>query len=403
MSIQEIEIRNFRNLTEVALTLDPTLNVLYGPNGSGKTSFLEAIFFLSSGRSFRTRSIEHLTQDQLDGFSIFCRLQNEEIVTPIGAQRLRDGEGRIRVNEKEVASHVEAAKALPLLLINTDEHQLIAGGPEFRRQFMNWGMFHVEPNFHPCWQRLRQAVKQRNAILKKMGGRLEDLAPWDHELILKSKLMDEMRKVHIQHLIPHFKNFTTLLLGDMGEITVSYYSGWNEKEGLEKVLARALARDRQLGYTQYGPHRMDLNIKVGSYLAKEVLSRGQQKLLVYALRLAQGVLLREQKGKSCIYLIDDFIAELDKHKRVLVLQSLKLLEAQIFVTGVDKGELLDVIGDAPAGMFHVEHGQIQKACKATDFAYLTQASTHVIQDQGKYVENNALPEKGMKTHQFQSN
>lgn len=361
MSIREIEIQNFRNLTEVTLSLDPAFNVFYGLNGSGKTSFLEAIFFLSSGRSFRTRSTENLTQDKMEQFSIFCRLQNKEKnMIPVGTQRIRGGERRVRVAEREENSYVEAAKALPLLLINTDEHQLIAGGPEYRRQFMNWGMFHVEQNFHPCWQRLQQAIRQRNAILKKMGGEIEDLAPWDHELVLRGGLMDEMRRAYMGRLIPHFQHFAELLLGSVGEITLSYYPGWNEKEGLEKVLSRSLFRDRQLGYTQYGPHRMDLNIKAGGYLAKEVLSRGQQKLMVYALRLAQGMLLREQNNRSCIYLIDDFIAELDKQKRSLVSQSLRTLEAQVFVTGVERGELLDVMGDVSLGMFHVEQGQIKK-------------------------------------------
>lgn len=360
MSIQEIEIRNFRNLKDVALPLNSAFNVLYGLNGSGKTSFLEAIFFLSSGRSFRARSTEYLTQDKMDSFSVFCRLQSEETILPIGTQRMRSGEKRVRIDGREENSYVEAAKALPLLLINTDEHQLIVGGPEFRRQFMNWGMFHVEPNFHPCWQRLQQAVRQRNAILKKFGGHAEDLASWDRELILRGEWMDEMRRIYVERLMPHVKKFTELLLGDIGEILISYYPGWNEKEGLEKILARSFVRDQQLGYTQYGPHRMDLNIRVGGYPAKEVLSRGQQKLMVYAMRLAQGMLLREQKGKSCIYLIDDFIAELDKQKRSLVSQSLQALQAQVFVTGVEKGELLEVMEDMSASMFHVEQGRIRQ-------------------------------------------
>lgn len=342
------------------MTPSPTFNALYGFNGSGKTSFLEAIFFLSSGRSFRARSIEHLIQDQKKDFFVFCRLQDGDALVPVGAQRMRAGEKHLRIDGKAMSSHIEAAKVLPILLINVDDHQLIGGGPEFRRQFMNWGMFHVEPDFHLCWRRLQQTIRQRNAILRRADSQIDDLAPWTHELILKGKWMDEMRRVYVERLIPHFKNFIELLLKNIGEITFSYYPGWNEKEGLENVLTRSLMRDRQEGYTHYGPHRMDLNIKVDGHLAKDVLSRGQQKLVVYALRLAQGMLLQEQKNKACIYLIDDFIAELDKQKRFLVLQSLKMLRAQVFVTGVDREELLEVMGDIPSGMFHVEQGQINE-------------------------------------------
>src|SRR6185312_2453992 len=132
MSIQYIEIQNFRNLKRVELELDLAFNVLYGFNGSGKSSFLEAIFFLSLGRSFRARSVDHLIQQNETNFSVFCQLQNNGEIKPIGTQRGKGGEKRIRVDGKEENSYLEVARCLPVLLINTDEHQLISGGPEFR-------------------------------------------------------------------------------------------------------------------------------------------------------------------------------------------------------------------------------------------------------------------------------
>lgn len=357
MSIQAVEIIHFRNLSKVTFNANPRFNILYGLNGSGKTSLLEAIFFLSSGRSFRTRSIETLIQEGKEQFTLFCKLKRGDETLTLGTQRMRYGEKRIRVNGNEKSSYIESAKILPLLLINTDEHQLIAGGPEGRRQFINWGMFHVEQNFHACWQKLQQVIKHRNAVLKNKGTE-EELAPWDQELLLSSKQIDDMRKAHLESFTPYFKHFIALLLGDIEEITLSYYSGWNEKEGLEKILRRSLFKDRLLGYTQHGPHRMELTIKVGNYLAKEVLSRGQQKLMVYALKLAQGMLLRNEKERTCTYLIDDFIAELDKQKRILVSQSLCSLNAQVFVTGIEKKELQEVTNNLSAKMFHVEQGHI---------------------------------------------
>ncbi len=358
MTIQQVEIQRFRNLSELALEPGPGFNALYGRNGSGKTSFLEALFFLSLGRSFRTRSANNLIQETAEGFSIFCRVQRERDARLLGTQRMRGGERRIRVDGKEESSYVETAKALPLLLINTDEHQLITGGPEFRRQFMSWGTFHVEPRFLPAWRRLQQILRQRNAALKRGGGSFEEIASWDRELIMASELMDELRRQYLEQLTPCVKSLIHLLLDDIGEVDFLYMPGWNEREGLERILMRSLMRDQQLGYTQYGAHRMDWIIKVGGRQAREVLSRGQQKLMVYALRLAQGLLLKNLHHQNCVYLIDDFIAELDKQKRELVVKSLKSLEAQVFVTGVEGEELFEVLPTEAIEMFHVEHGEI---------------------------------------------
>jgi DNA replication and repair protein RecF len=357
MFIQSLEIQGFRNLNHVQLDLHSSFNILYGANGSGKTSFLESIFFLSSGRSFRARSIEQMVQQRKEAFFIFCQLKKEDELLSIGTQRDIMGNKRVRVGGQEESSYLAVARNMPVLLINTEEHCLVSGTPEHRRQFMNWGMFHVEHDFYFCWQRLQQIIKQRNAVLRHSEASQEEIKPWDAELLSLSSAMHSMRKQYVDSLTPYFSQFVALLLPDLPTLSLFYYPGWN-KEGLEKALARSFYRDCKMGYTQYGPHRADLMVKVGECLGKDVLSRGQQKLVVYALRLAQGLLLQECSKRSCIYLIDDFIAELDKNKRRLVCESLKTLEAQVFVSGVEKDELLEVMHDFSYSMFHVEHGEM---------------------------------------------
>jgi len=357
MPLLDVEIFSFRNLNSVGLELGSGFNVFYGNNGSGKTSFIEAIHHLALGRSFRTRLSKRIIQKNAEKFSVFARLQKEnQPQLPLGIEKDIRGNTRIRIAGEDAHSAVELAKLLPLQLIYPDGHQLLVGGSKPRRQFLDWGVFHVEPSFIGLWQQAMQVIKQRNAGLRQQHG-LSQLTIWDEQLIVLAEQLHQMRQNYIAKLIVTFQQLWQQLMGGV-EIKLTYYAGWSKEKSLAEALSSALGRDRQLGYTQNGPHRADLRFHIDAIPANDVLSQGQQKILIYVLQLTQGIMLRQQTGQQCIYLIDDLPAELDEDKRRKITEILVDLQAQVIVTGINKTDLSGFEEYSETKMFHVEHGKI---------------------------------------------
>lgn len=359
MSLSRISVTGVRNLQPVTLIPSPRINILQGDNGSGKTSFLEAIHLLGMARSFRSTRLNPVIAHELANCTVFGQVQLVgDQTTALGIARDRSGEVRIRINGQSVKSAAELADSLPLQLINPDSFRLLEGAPKLRRQFMDWGVFHVEPRFLPAWQRLQQALRQRNSLLRHGTLDAASNAAWSRELTLASNEIDGFRRAYIQDLKPVFERTLGELL-DLSDFQLSYYRGWDKDRDLTDVLAASLERDRAMGHTQAGPQRADLRLRVGGHNAAETLSRGQQKLVVCALRIAQGHLLSEAKRGQCIYLVDDLPSELDEQHRRSLCRMLEQLNCQVFITCVDSN-LLQVgwRDDTPVSMFHVEHGAI---------------------------------------------
>jgi len=357
MTLQLLEIRHLRNLAQVKVHPAPKFNLLYGDNGSGKTSFLEAIHYLALGRSFRTRLNSRLTQYESESFSLFAQIQTGNYVLPVGVERYINGEGHIRINHENIKSILEITQILPIRLLHSESRQLLTGNSKLRRQFMDWGVFHVEHSFLKHWQHAQRALKQRNAALRAGSSRAM-VQLWENELAEQAQHLNQFRKIHIEQFAALFTRVIPALLPGM-EISITYKPGWNEELGLDIVWEQNWRRDLELGYTQNGPHRADLWIRLDKTIpAQDILSQGQQKLLVYALYLAQGILLKEQVAKRCVYLLDDLPAELDYENRQRVTRVLNEIDAQVFATGVDKEGLSHLQTMAETKMFHVERGEI---------------------------------------------
>lgn len=359
MSLSRISVTGVRNLQPVTLSLSPRINILYGDNGSGKTSLLEAIYLLGLARSFRSTRLNPVISHELSACTVFGVVEtSSQQSSALGISRDRSGEVRIRIDGRNVRSASELAETLPLQLINPDSFRLLEGAPKLRRQFMDWGVFHVEPRFLGAWQRLQQALRQRNSWLRH--GTLDGAsqAAWTRELVTASDEIDGFRRAYIQALKPVFE--TTLgALSDVQGLQLSYYRGWDKDRSLDQVLDASIERDRLLGHTQAGPQRADLRLRVQGHNAVDVLSRGQQKLVVCALRIAQGHLVSEARRGQCIYLVDDLPSELDEDHRRALCELLDLLNCQVFITCVDSDVLRAGWREGtPVSMFHVEHGVI---------------------------------------------
>ncbi len=357
MLISSLQVTGFRNLQSIDFKPSSQFNVFYGQNGAGKTSILEAIYYLGLGRSFRTSLSARLIQKDTSGFSLFARLLNETTEIPVGIERLLDGSRRIRYNGEKIASVAPLAQQLPIQLISTDSYRYFHDGPKIRRQFLNWGLFHVKPSFFPLWQRLLQLLKQRNAALKAKQP-LNELSIWNADLIDVSEQIDALRIEYVSQLQPVLDGLLSRLLSTKS-LNLSYLRGWDQAQDYASSLETHFYKDQAIGYTSTGPQRADLQLFINDTPAQDHLSQGEQKLAAYALYLAQGLLLQELSGKAPIYLIDDLPSELDPEKRICITNILSELQTQVFITGITTFELKDVIKLENAQVFHVEHGRVR--------------------------------------------
>jgi DNA replication and repair protein RecF len=335
MLIKELQISNLRNLSSAKLEPSPRVNLLYGENGSGKTSLLEAVHFLGLARSFRTQHFRQVIQSDKDALLVFAQIVagDQSQVRPLGVSRARDGELKVRF-AGESLGNAELAALMPVLVINSETFALLEGSPAVRRQFVDWGGFHSDPRFIRLWRGFHRALKQRNSLLKcgKIDARVREV--WDAELIAFAEPLTALRESYISALVPVFQRILSELLQGV-EVELRFQCGWDSKRALAEVLKENFERDVRQGFSGSGPQRADLKFRVAGQDAAERLSRGQKKLVVSALKLAQGVLFHEQTERACVYLIDDLPSELDERHCQKFCRFLETSINQCFITCVD--------------------------------------------------------------------
>ncbi|MDO5055402.1 DNA replication/repair protein RecF [Pasteurella oralis] len=355
MAISRLLIENFRNLTAVDLELDHGFNFLVGNNGSGKTSLLEAIFYLGHGRSFKSAVSNRIISYEQPHFTLHAKIQERQHQWSVGLQKTRQGNSIVKINGEDGNKISDLAHLLPMQLITPEGLTLLNGGPSYRRAFLDWGLFHHHNHFHLAWVNLNRLLKQRNAALQQVTS-YPQLAIWDIELVKLAAQVSEWRAEYAEALRPEIEKTCQLFLPEL-EIGVSFHQGWEKERDYAELLAQSFERDRAIGYTVSGPQKADFRFKVNSLPVEDVLSRGQLKLLMCALRLAQGEHLMNQKQRHCLFLIDDFASELDEYKRALLAERLKKSGSQVFVTAITESQLKQMQPEQHC-TFRVEDGCI---------------------------------------------
>ena len=359
MPITRLVVNKLRNLSHLELLPGAGVNLIVGANGSGKTSLLEALYLLGRGRSFKTNKHKtFITKGELET-TIFGEVQTLSNMAAIsaGVTKSLDGCHQIKVAGVHVASAGALLELMPIQLIEPETFKLLSAGPIYRRQFIDWGVFHVEHTFFECWQRLNRCLKQRNKLLRRGKIDRSVLAVWDQEFVIQAKILTTQRAVYVEQLRPFFERFLAALI-DIQDLKVEFYPGWNLKVSLEEVLDEMLVSDSKRGFTQAGPHRADLRVKYLEHNATDILSRGQQKLVICALKIAQGHYFSQTTGRPCIYLLDDLAAELDSVHRDRLCQMLATLNCQLFITSVDEAAFANNWPSMDVKVFHVEHGKL---------------------------------------------
>ncbi|WP_435104330.1 DNA replication/repair protein RecF [Arhodomonas sp. AD133] len=355
MALRGLHIEHFRNLQNVDIRPSPSINLIVGDNAAGKTSLLEAIYCLSTARSFRGTSLDQLVSCGSEALLVRGLVEcGGSDPRPVVIRRT-EGCTELRVDAQEVRSLAAVSALLPVQVLNTESQRLLTDGPETRRALLNWGVFHVEQGFSGVWRQYRRALRQRNVALR--CGHSREAAAWEPQLAELGEKVDHARCAYIERLLPAWTHVAAQWL-PTDDLTWRYTRGWTRDDSLAEILAARRNQELDLGYTLSGPHRADLRLLAHGRDAHHGLSRGQQKLAVIALRLAQMRVLSSGVGRTPTLLVDDLPAELDRTHRTAVLEALFESGAQLFLTAIHRSDL-DHLPDGTR-MFHVEQGRYRE-------------------------------------------
>lgn len=358
MWVERLQLRDFRLFGQAELGLGPGLNLFTGGNGAGKTSVLEALHVLAYGRSFRGAVRDGLIRRGATSLQVFCELREAGgALRRLGLER-GSREWQARIDGENSANLSELYRQVAVVCFEPGSHELIAGGSEQRRRFLDWLLFHVEPAFLTSWRRFHRALKQRNVWLKAPQADSAALDAWDLELAESGTHLTEQRQAWVPRLESAVRRIATALLPELGDASLRFQRGWNhETPALLDALRQARSRDLALGHSSVGPHRADWQFSYAELPARETFSRGQEKLTALACLLAQADTLAAARGDWPVVCLDDLGSELDRTHLGWALDWLAQSPAQLLLTGTE----------APAGVerwprplhrFHVEQGRI---------------------------------------------
>jgi DNA replication and repair protein RecF len=355
MHLSELRINDLRLIEESTIALVSGWNVFVGANGAGKTSVLEAVFLLSHGRSFRSNARDNLTRLGSNGYSVFGVLRRDSDRTcRLGLAR-RGGRLEVRV-DGEASGIAGLVQKCAVVCFEPGSHELINGVSELRRRFLDWGVFHVEPDFLLLWRRYQRALRQRNIALRDAASD-ELLEPWEVEMALSGQQIAMFREKYLVQLRPMVQEILDHFLIELGTASISLDQGWKSHQSLGEALLEGRSRDRDRGYSGRGPHRADWTISFERAPRREHLSRGQEKLCALALTLAQARVYAATNGEWPILCLDDLASELDRSHQELVVSQLLSSHSQVLLSGTELPQVLD---PSMSGLrvFHVERGRI---------------------------------------------
>ena len=352
MQVRELELKNFRCITQADLTPSPILNVLFGDNGSGKTSVLEALHLIGTGRSFRMREPDQAIRDGESNFLIRATaIEPPERTVKIAFQRER-GLSRVRVDGENLQAATQLTRTLPVGLVGPDTHAEMQVSTKARRRWLDWTLFHVKLSL---WKQYMHAVKQRNVLLRTNAGNMA-LDAWDKEVVA---LGNQLHEIRVQ-IFETLRQESLILLKEIfgaEAAALAYRPGWSAAEDFSEALAAGRERDRAHGVTRVGPHRADVVLSIADKPISTRLSRGQLKLWVGALMLAQALVIGRETAISPVLLVDDFVSDLDPAARRKFLEKLASAGCQLFVTTTEASNI-PIPDDVPSVWFHVKHGAV---------------------------------------------
>ncbi len=315
MQLQRLWLTAFRSYDVAELTFSPGLTAVLGANGQGKTNLLEAIGYLATLSSFRGAPTEALLRQGADQAVIRAEGVREERQLLIEAELNRTGRNRIQVNKQRLSRSRDLLGALRVTVFAPDDLVLVKGGPSERRGYLDDALVAEHPRHDALRTDLDRVLRQRNALLKQAGGRLtpdieSTLDVWDAKLAQTGEQLVEARVSLLDRLRPTLSKAYDQVAHVSADVTVTYESSW-QAVGLAQALADARNDDLRRGVSTVGPHRDELELRIGGLPARTHASQGEQRSYALALRLAAHQVITEATGSPPILLLDDVFSELD--------------------------------------------------------------------------------------------
>ncbi|WP_434031875.1 DNA replication/repair protein RecF [[Pseudomonas] boreopolis] len=366
MRIHRLALHHMRRFEAAELRPVAGLNLIVGDNGAGKTTLLEALHLMAYGRSFRGRVRDGLIRQGAPALDVYVEWEEPLEGADSGLRRRvglrhtgQDWKGRL--DGEDVSQMSSLCAALAVVTFEPGSHALISGGGEARRRFLDWGLFHVEPDFLPLWRRYARALKQRNALLKQGGYANAALDAWDRELSDAGELLTSRRLRYLERLQERAVPLAQRIAPGLEITGLEFAPGWRRQElPLSDALLLARERDRQYGYTSVGPHRADWKTEYAAIPGRDALSRGQAKLTALACLMAQAEDFAGVRGQWPVVALDDLGSELDRHHQRRVLEHLAAVPAQVMITATEIPAAIAELA-LPHALFHVEQGVVLAA------------------------------------------
>ena len=356
MYLARIKGENFRLFEKLDFKPHPRVTLITGENAAGKTSLLESIYCLGRAKSFRGNGPAELAGAVGRHWQVMARLQQADLPSTTVKVAWNPEGTSVRFGEGGRPTAAELVSQLPTQIIEPAMHRLLQDGPGYRRSFLDWGVFHVEHRFFPVWRRHQRVLKQRNKALR-LKGSPRDIHIWDEELAASAELLLQYRMEHLSALRPVVAEMVARLF-NTEDWSIELQPGWSTETPYIEGLRKNLERDRRMGMTVEGAHRAELKLRLNSHQVKNRISRGQQKLLISALILAQSELMYRHTGRAPILLVDDFSAELATEFQKALAGLFAQHAGQLFITAFERVSAFELLPDS--SMFHVEHGRLRE-------------------------------------------
>ncbi len=356
MHIKQLKISNFRCYDYIELSFDQRINIFYGDNGSGKTSVLEAIYYLSTGKSFRSKRNKNLVKHGCDGLALFAAFVDQENNPhELGATLSKLMKKKVKLNQQHIKTQSDVAHVLPVVSIDPDSYLFLDKPPQYRRSFFDWLVFHVKPSYLETWSKVSRCHKHLNALYKEK--KLNDLDYWEDQYVKFASQLTLMREEIFQQLKLSVQHKIKLFMPDLDSFVVSFRQGWGKDKTLVEQLESEREKNLLYGNLNSGTHKMDIKSTVKQQAAHENLSRGQKKIISSIFYLSYIELLTQYLGVHPILCLDDMDAELDATKTAVFSEFIQNSHNQIFLTTVEKDKLTPTLKKAT--VFHVKQNQIK--------------------------------------------
>ncbi len=338
MILKTLRVQNFRTHSDFILEIGEKSTLISGANGSGKTSLLEAIYFALQGTSFRSSDKEILRNDGSSWFRIDLKDSKDSLRTIIFNDAVQKSKKQFLVDGNKKA-RLSSNLRIPVVLFEPDDLQLLSGSPTRRRNFLDYFLSQIFPSFQLALTRYNKALKQRNNLLKRDNVSKDELFPWNLMLAEYGAEIISKRQDFLELLNSKIEEVYFEISGVKDEIKIDYLGEKVSKNEILAILSENIERDKILGYTNFGPHKHDIQFIFNKKPAQNVASRGENRSLVLALKFIETDILADLTSKRPIVLLDDVFSELDDDRQKLLTKHFS--KYQTIITSTNEIEVED--------------------------------------------------------------